>query len=120
MLAWSVADNLWLRRIAIIHQLLRRPDHAARRAHHRRSRHRHLGVLAGQLGDRGQSPAGCAAGGFGHGTILSQGTGTFSKDNSLNKTFRTDNYISYGLFAMYGTINSLNAAKSNASEEDLP
>lgn len=52
-------------------------------------------------------------------TILSQGTGVFGKDNSLNKTFRTDNYIPYGLFAMYGTINSLNAAKSNASEEDV-
>ena len=52
-------------------------------------------------------------------TILSQGTGAFGKDNSLNKTFRTDNYIPYGLFAMYGTINSLNAAKSNASEEDV-
>ena len=52
-------------------------------------------------------------------TILSQGTGAFGKDNSLNKTFRTDNYIPYGLFAMYGTINSLNAVKSNASEEDV-
>ena len=52
-------------------------------------------------------------------TILSQGTGAFGKDNSLNKTFRTDNYIPYGLFAMYGTINSLNAAISNASEEDV-
>ncbi|RRD53993.1 type I-B CRISPR-associated protein Cas7/Csh2 [Campylobacter rectus] len=52
-------------------------------------------------------------------TILSQGTGAFGKDNSLNKTFRTDNYIPYGLFAMYSTINSLNAAKSNASEEDV-
>lgn len=52
-------------------------------------------------------------------TILSQGTGAFGKDNSLNKTFRTDNYIPYGLFAMYGTINSLNAVKSNVSEEDV-
>ena len=52
-------------------------------------------------------------------TILSQGTGAFGKDNSLNKTFRTDNYIPYGLFAMYGTINSLNAAISTASEEDV-
>ncbi|MBE3022105.1 type I-B CRISPR-associated protein Cas7/Csh2 [Campylobacter sp. 7477a] len=52
-------------------------------------------------------------------TILSQGTGAFGKDNSQNKTFRTDNYIPYGLFAMYGTINSLNAKKSNASEDDI-
>lgn len=52
-------------------------------------------------------------------TILSQGTGAFGKDNSLNKTFRTDNYIPYGLFAMYGTINSLSADKTNASEEDV-
>ena len=52
-------------------------------------------------------------------TILSQGTGAFGKDNSLNKTFRTDNYIPYGLFARYGTINSLSADKTNASEEDV-
>ena len=52
-------------------------------------------------------------------TILSQGTGAFGKDNSLNKTFRADNYIPYGLFAMYGTINSLSANKTNASEEDV-
>jgi len=32
---------------------------------------------------------------------------------------RTDNYIPYGLFAMYGTINAINAAKSNTSEEDV-
>ncbi|WP_462191118.1 type I-B CRISPR-associated protein Cas7/Csh2 [Campylobacter concisus] len=52
-------------------------------------------------------------------TIMSQGTGAFGKDGSGNKTFRTDNYILYGLFAMYGTINSLNATKSNTSEEDV-
>jgi len=52
-------------------------------------------------------------------TILSQGTGAFGKDGAKNKTFRTDNYIPYGLFAMYGTINGLNAKKSNASEEDV-
>lgn len=52
-------------------------------------------------------------------TIMSQGTGAFGKDGSSNKTFRTDNYIPYGLFAMYGTINSLNATKSNTSEEDV-
>lgn len=52
-------------------------------------------------------------------TILGQGTGAFGKDGAKNKTFRTDNYIPYGLFAMYGTINALNAKKSNASEEDV-
>jgi len=52
-------------------------------------------------------------------TILSQGTGAFGKDGAKNKTFRTDNYIPYGLFAMYGTINALNAKKSNATEEDI-
>ena len=52
-------------------------------------------------------------------TIMSQGTGAFGKDGSGNKTFRTGNYIPYGLFAMYGTINSLNATKSNTSEEDV-
>jgi len=52
-------------------------------------------------------------------TILSQGTGAFGKDGAKNKTFRTDNYIPYGLFAMYGTINALNAQKSNATEEDI-
>ena len=52
-------------------------------------------------------------------TILGQGTGAFGKDGAKNKTFRTDNYIPYGLFAMYGTINSLNAKKSNTTEEDI-
>ena len=52
-------------------------------------------------------------------TILGQGTGAFGKDGAKNKTFRTDNYIPYGLFAMYGTINKVNANKSNASEEDV-
>ena len=52
-------------------------------------------------------------------TILGQGTGAFGKDGANNKTFRTDNYIPYGLFAMYGTINALNAKKSNATEEDI-
>ncbi|MCZ6105917.1 type I-B CRISPR-associated protein Cas7/Csh2 [Campylobacter ureolyticus] len=52
-------------------------------------------------------------------TILSQGTGAFGRDGSDNKTFRTDNYLPYALFAMYGTINSINAKKSNASEDDI-
>ena len=52
-------------------------------------------------------------------TILSQGTGAFGKDGAKNKTFRTDNYIPYGLFAMYGTINKNSAKKSLASEDDI-
>ena len=53
-------------------------------------------------------------------TVLGQGTGAFgTKDGAKNKTFRTDNYIPYGLFAMYGTINALNAQKSLATEEDV-
>jgi CRISPR-associated protein Csh2 len=52
-------------------------------------------------------------------TILGQGTGAFGGDGAKNKTFRTDNYIPYGLFAMYGTVNALNAKKSNATEEDI-
>ena len=52
-------------------------------------------------------------------TVFSQGTAAFGGDTAKSKSLRTDNYIPYGLFAMYGTINSLNAAKSNASEEDV-
>ena len=52
-------------------------------------------------------------------TILGQGTGAFGNDGAKNKTFRTDNYIPYGLFAMYGTVNALNAQKSKATEEDV-
>lgn len=51
-------------------------------------------------------------------TVFSQGTAAFGGDTAKSKSLRTDNYIPYGLFAMYGTINSLNAAKSNASEEE--
>ncbi|WP_228568609.1 type I-B CRISPR-associated protein Cas7/Csh2 [Campylobacter sputorum] len=52
-------------------------------------------------------------------TILGQGTGAFGRDGSENKTFRTDNYLPYALFAMYGTINSINAKKSNTTEDDI-
>lgn len=55
--------------------------------------------------------------------ILSQGTGAFGKDKTkekiFKKTFRTDNYIPYGLFAMYGTVNKNSALKSKATEEDI-
>ena len=52
-------------------------------------------------------------------TVFSQGTAAFGGDTAKSKSLRTDNYIPYGLFAMYGTINSLNAVKSNAREEDV-
>ncbi|NLK66348.1 MAG: type I-B CRISPR-associated protein Cas7/Csh2 [Campylobacteraceae bacterium] len=52
-------------------------------------------------------------------TILGQGAGAFGKDGSGNKTFRTDNYLPYALFAMYGTINSLSAKDSKATEDDV-
>ncbi|HET56568.1 MAG TPA: type I-B CRISPR-associated protein Cas7/Csh2 [Ignavibacteria bacterium] len=63
-------------------------------------------------------------------TILKRGTGAFvtekeeKKDESeeigrFQKTFRVDNYIPYGLFAMYGTINRLQAIKANTSEIDV-
>lgn len=52
--------------------------------------------------------------------ILGQGTAAFGKsEKSGNKSFRTDNYLPYALFAMYGTINSINAKKSNVAEEDI-
>ncbi|ACN13664.1 putative CPISPR-associated protein Cas2 (Csh2 family protein) [Desulforapulum autotrophicum HRM2] len=57
-------------------------------------------------------------------TVLKPGTGGFAtkgKDGEAKytKTFRADNYIPYGLFAMYGTINRLQAVRANTSEEDV-
>lgn len=57
-------------------------------------------------------------------TILKPGTGAFAtkgKDGQEKntKTFRADNYIPYGLFAMYGTINRLQALKASTSENDI-
>ena len=57
-------------------------------------------------------------------TILKPGTGAFAtkgKDGQEKntKTFRADNYIPYGLFAMYGTINRLQALKASTSEQDI-
>ncbi len=58
-------------------------------------------------------------------TVLKPGTGAFatkSKEDGKTKntkTFRADNYIPYGLFAMYGTINSLQAMKAKTTEEDI-
>ncbi len=59
-------------------------------------------------------------------TILKSGTGAFanpSKDSDVGeerrKTFRADNYIPYGLFPMYGTINRLQALRSETTETDV-
>ncbi len=57
-------------------------------------------------------------------TILKSGTGAFAtkgKDGEAKytKTFRADNYIPYGLFAMYGTVNRMQAEKANTSENDI-
>ena len=57
-------------------------------------------------------------------TILKSGTGAFAtkgKDGEakFTKTFRADNYIPYGLFAMYGTVNRLQALKARTTEDDI-
>ncbi len=57
-------------------------------------------------------------------TILKSGTGSFATkgkggETKYTKTFRADNYIPYGLFAMYGSINSLQALKANTTEQDI-
>lgn len=57
-------------------------------------------------------------------TILKSGTGAFAtkgKDGKTKytKTFRADNYIPYGVFGMYGTINRMQAQKANTSEADI-
>lgn len=52
-------------------------------------------------------------------TVSSQGTGAFGKDGNKNYTFRVDNYIPYGLFATYATINEMNAKKSGTTEDDV-
>jgi len=63
-------------------------------------------------------------------TILKSGTGAFvnpSKEEKkvaeetgrYQKTFRADNYIPYGVFGMYGTINRMQAEKANTSENDV-
>lgn len=58
-------------------------------------------------------------------TVLKSGTGAFATkskekgEKKHTKTFRVDNYIPYGIFPLYGTINSLQAKKSSATEEDI-
>jgi len=57
-------------------------------------------------------------------TILKSGTGAFAtkgKDGEakFKKTFRADNYIPYGIFGMYGTINRMQAKKAETTENDI-
>ncbi|QII10706.1 CRISPR-associated protein Csh2 [Candidatus Kuenenia stuttgartiensis] len=57
-------------------------------------------------------------------TILKSGTGAFATEGSngetkYKKTFRADNYIPYGLFAMYGSINRMHAERTGATEDDI-
>ena len=51
--------------------------------------------------------------------VFSQGTAAFGGEGKSTKSFRTDYYIPYGLFAAYAAINKLNAKGSGASEEDV-
>ena len=57
-------------------------------------------------------------------TVLKSGTGAFATKGAdgeakYTKTFRADNYIPYGLFAMYGSINRMQAERTNATEDDI-
>ncbi len=65
-------------------------------------------------------------------TILKSGTGAFvnpkpskeakkeiEESGRYQKTFRADNYIPYGIFGMYGTINRMQAIKAETTEDDI-
>lgn len=57
-------------------------------------------------------------------TVLKPGTGAFATkgadgETKFKKTFRADNYIPYGLFAMYGSVNRLQAINDNTTEDDI-
>jgi CRISPR-associated protein Csh2 len=57
-------------------------------------------------------------------TILKQGTGAFATEDSdgnakFRKTFRVDNYIPYGLFALYGTVNRIHSQRCLTREDDV-
>lgn len=57
-------------------------------------------------------------------TVLKSGTGAFATkgadgETKYKKTFRSDNYIPYGLFALYGTVNRIHAANCRTSEDDI-
>ncbi len=56
--------------------------------------------------------------------VLKSGTGAFATtgkegEAKFKKTFRADNYIPYGLFGMYGTINRIHADNCHTSEDDI-
>lgn len=56
--------------------------------------------------------------------VFSQGTGAFATEDKdgnakFTKTFRADNYIPFGLFALYGSINKNNGAKCQTTNEDV-
>ena len=57
-------------------------------------------------------------------TVLKPGTGAFATKGAggeakFKKTFRADNYIPYGLFAMYGSVNRLQAINDKTTETDI-
>jgi CRISPR-associated protein Csh2 len=57
-------------------------------------------------------------------TVLKPGTGAFATkgadgETKFKKTFRADNYIPYGLFALYGTVNRIHAQNCQTSENDV-
>jgi len=57
-------------------------------------------------------------------TVLKSGTGAFATkgkdgETKFTKTFRADNYIPYGVFGMYGTVNRMQAEKANTNENDV-
>ena len=57
-------------------------------------------------------------------TVLKPGTGAFATkgadgETKFKKTFRADNYIPYGLFAMYGSVNRLQAINDKTTETDI-
>jgi len=57
-------------------------------------------------------------------TVLKSGTGAFATkgkdgETKFTKTFRADNYIPYGVFGMYGTVNRMQAEKANTQENDV-
>ena len=57
-------------------------------------------------------------------TVLKQGTGAFATkgadgETKYKKTFRVDNYIPYGLFAAYGTVNRMHAQNCLTTEDDV-
>jgi CRISPR-associated protein Csh2 len=57
-------------------------------------------------------------------TVLKSGTGAFATEGKdgetkYTKTFRADNYIPYGVFATYGTVNRIQVEKAKTSEKDV-